>query len=1262
MPHAAPSLVWKSRPVFVSSTFRDMHAERDWLRNHAFSSLADRLRERSHYFDAIDLRQGVESASETDEAVREIRVLKVCLDEIERSKPFLVALLGDRYGWVPSPERIEAAARSAGLPQTVGVRGHSVTELEILYGILENADQRRRSHVYLRTVDRTDMPPEVAKNFPSEIPDDDPDSPAGRLRDLKARLRRELPGRVRDYTLSWDAEKRAVVGYEALDALVESDLWADLDAETAAYLRQAPRTWQEADARAVADFASECGRSYVERPAATDPMLALALCSCTAGATHPLPHSQTDNGLAASSVPDAEWGLVVTGESGCGKSSLFGRVYDVLQPGNEKGGILLLSHASGIFPQSGSVDRMLKRWIAELAAFLQIPDPIAELEIKPSENARFAAPNSLRSTPGVQAATAEQIDTAFASLLGQAAGRIRVVVLVDALNQFENTVRAQHLTWLPKLWPANAVFLATAIPCDASAALAARPGCRELPVPAVTEPEAREIARRYCRERFHRDIDPLVLNALLSKAVQRSALSSDLRPRTSDLSPTYSNPLWLSLALQEMNLLEADDYERADREYAKLPGAERMRRLQLDTAARLPADASGLYGELVARAERSFGKAWADAFVDLVAVSRSGWRESDFEALMPAVSRQPWEILAFAGLRRVFGPHVVQRGAYAQWDFFHTALRDTVLRRNLSDEAARKRLHGEIAQHFDAQTFDDPLKRSETLFHLLNADDKERASSFLATARIGSSMTRQAKFEECLSSAVDVLITHLCAAENSEQLHARTKWIVCLAQKGEDWQRMDVFGFIKELRCALQYCGGSMAKEANRILLTANHEAIEAMQSRYDDSQGVALTYCTDLLARFKLSFEANDSDEALDVCQKLIAVAQKQLTATPLNKAWLHYLVASHHRICRVHLSRGDASAALQAGKQSLCFAQELVAAKPESTTWLSDLAESLEDIGSAFRAQHVYPTALKYFKDALIHRRQIAIDKPNEHIHQLYLSLCLDGMGDILNDSGDRLASIQAYRESLSVAQHLAESDPSNVVWQTDLFTKQKRIGDVLCAQGNLTEALRFYQGYLQGREQLAKRHLSDVDLQRALFLGYGDMAEISENTGIDNAIVWWRKAYDQLSSMTQRGLTSRTDEEMFAFLKRKIDSSAGGVVGPPSSSAHAHVKQASDDELRTFAANAFRRCLWEAAGSAFERLLAAGDAVSDCGPQLVTCLLKSRETPLPADLARAAQLIDLLEKEGHADLAVPLRVQLSEKQVPPKKPTFWNRLFGR
>ena len=68
---------WRSRPVFISSTFRDMHAERDYLRAHVFPRLEEALRARRHFLEPIDLRLGVETAQEGTEEARELLVLKV---------------------------------------------------------------------------------------------------------------------------------------------------------------------------------------------------------------------------------------------------------------------------------------------------------------------------------------------------------------------------------------------------------------------------------------------------------------------------------------------------------------------------------------------------------------------------------------------------------------------------------------------------------------------------------------------------------------------------------------------------------------------------------------------------------------------------------------------------------------------------------------------------------------------------------------------------------------------------------------------------------------------------------------------------------------------------------------------------------------------------------------------------------------------------------------------------------------------------------
>jgi Domain of unknown function (DUF4062) len=168
------SAAWQTRPVFVSSTFKDMQAERDYLRQVVFPRLEEELRKGRLLLEPIDLRQGVETADLADEAAREQLVLKVVLEEVKRSQPFLIVLLGDRYGWVPPEDRIAAAAEEAGF--NTDLRDKSVTALEIEFGILKQSpEQRHRSFFYFRKpLPYSEMPEQVRANYSDQHSPDAP--------------------------------------------------------------------------------------------------------------------------------------------------------------------------------------------------------------------------------------------------------------------------------------------------------------------------------------------------------------------------------------------------------------------------------------------------------------------------------------------------------------------------------------------------------------------------------------------------------------------------------------------------------------------------------------------------------------------------------------------------------------------------------------------------------------------------------------------------------------------------------------------------------------------------------------------------------------------------------------------------------------------------------------------------------------------------------------------------------------------------------
>ena len=162
--------------VFVSSTFRDMQAEREELVKRVFPQLRKLCESRGVTWGEVDLRWGV-----TDEQKAEGQVLPICLAEIALSRPYFIGLLGERYGWVPDELSAALIERE---PWLASMAGRSVTELEILHGVLNNPEMAEHAYFYFRD-------PAYVETLPADIRHAfvDGEEPSGRLRALKQRVR-----------------------------------------------------------------------------------------------------------------------------------------------------------------------------------------------------------------------------------------------------------------------------------------------------------------------------------------------------------------------------------------------------------------------------------------------------------------------------------------------------------------------------------------------------------------------------------------------------------------------------------------------------------------------------------------------------------------------------------------------------------------------------------------------------------------------------------------------------------------------------------------------------------------------------------------------------------------------------------------------------------------------------------------------------------------------------------------------------------------
>ena len=191
--------------TFISSTFQDFGEERDLLVRKVFPTLRSRLADRFVELVDVDLRWGI-----TIDQAENGEVLPICLAEIDRSRPFFVGLLGERYGWIPPQEAYPLRVLEAQPWITEHCGGKSVTELEILHGVLNDPEMAGRALFYFRSAEYAEA---KGGNYLASSEED-----KHRLSELKDRIRASGFPVIEDYA-----------DPEALADRLEADLWQVLD-------------------------------------------------------------------------------------------------------------------------------------------------------------------------------------------------------------------------------------------------------------------------------------------------------------------------------------------------------------------------------------------------------------------------------------------------------------------------------------------------------------------------------------------------------------------------------------------------------------------------------------------------------------------------------------------------------------------------------------------------------------------------------------------------------------------------------------------------------------------------------------------------------------------------------------------------------------------------------------------------------------------------------------------------------------------------
>ncbi|MBC7816441.1 MAG: tetratricopeptide repeat protein, partial [Planctomycetaceae bacterium] len=336
--------------VFVSSTFRDMQAERDELVLRIFPQLRRLCEERGVTWGEVDLRWGI-----TEQQAERGEVLPICLEEIKRCRPYFIGLLGERYGWIPDAIAPELIEREPWLGERVHGK-KSATELEILHGVLNNPQMTDHAFFYFRDPAFLEK---VVQNQQTDFTTEDTAS-AEKLKRLKDDIRTNH----RNGTLRY-APREDYADAKALGELVLADFTALIDTLYPPGTQPTPLERERMDHEA---FARSRASVYIGRQEYFD-----RLDAHVAGADSP---------------------LIVLGESGGGKSALLSNW--ALRYREQHPDDFLLLHFIGGSPDSANATGILRRIMLELKQRFALPD---DVPAQP-EKIREAFPNWLAQTAG----------------------------------------------------------------------------------------------------------------------------------------------------------------------------------------------------------------------------------------------------------------------------------------------------------------------------------------------------------------------------------------------------------------------------------------------------------------------------------------------------------------------------------------------------------------------------------------------------------------------------------------------------------------------------------------------------------------------------------------------------------------------------------------------------------------------------------------------------------------------------------------------
>ena len=370
----------------------------------------------------------------------------------------------------------ELIEREPWLKEHLGKTGKSVTELEILHGVLNNPDMAEHAFFYFRD-------PAYIKSIPTDKQKDFTTEDVKGAEKLKI-----LKGKIRG---SGQPVRENYLNPKKLGELALEDLWKVIDKK----------------------FPIETVPTALERERMDHEAFAVARQKVYIGRDEY--YKRLNDHVASEGTP-----LVILGESGAGKSALIANWVNKYKQAHPDD--FMVMHYLGGTADSADYVKILRRIMEEI-----------QERYEPKEKEGVTERSlSISSKEDEIPTDPKKVVEIFPLWLAKAAARGKVILVLDALNQLEDRDNAPDLVWLPGYFPSNVRVILSTLPGRSLGALEKRnlPTMRvELLSPDERKQFIGEYLARFTRKLSSKVIEHIIAAQQTTNPLYLKALLDELR-------------------------------------------------------------------------------------------------------------------------------------------------------------------------------------------------------------------------------------------------------------------------------------------------------------------------------------------------------------------------------------------------------------------------------------------------------------------------------------------------------------------------------------------------------------------------------------------------------------------------------------------------------------------------------------------------------------------------------------------------------------